>query len=153
DHVVVHAASGRRLGFGELAAAAAGQPVPALDRVRLRPWSELRRIGGALPHADAPDIATGRAIYAADVQLPGMRIAVSAGPPAPGGAALRYDASAAGTVPGVVRILELPPPTGGSGVKPLGGVAVVAETTWAAIRGRAALRITWRGGPNADQDS
>lgn len=153
DHAVVHAASGRRLGFGELAAAAASQPVPALDRVRLRPWSELRWIGGALPHVDAPDIAAGRAIYAADVRLPGMRVAVITRPPAPGGAVERCDASRAWAVPGVVRILELPPPAGGSGVQPLGGMAVVAETTWAAIRGRAALRITWRGGPRADQDS
>jgi isoquinoline 1-oxidoreductase beta subunit len=153
DHAVVHAASGRRLGFGELAAAAASQPVPALDHVRLRPWSELRRIGGPLPHVDAPDIVTGRAIYAADVRLPGMRVAVIARPPVPGGVALHHDASGASAVPGVVRIVELPPPTGAPGVQPLGGIAVVAETTWAAIRGRAALRITWRGGPNADQDS
>jgi isoquinoline 1-oxidoreductase beta subunit len=153
DHAVVHAATGRRLGFGELASAAARQPVPALDRVRLRPWSELRRIGGALPHVDAPDIAAGRAVYAADVQLPGMRVAVIARPPVPGGAVAAYDASAAWAVPGVVRILELPPPTAAPGVQPLGGIAVIAETTWAAIRGRAALRITWRGGPGADQDS
>lgn len=153
DHAVVHGATGRRLGFGELAAEAARQPVPQLDRVRLRPWSELRRIGGPLPHVDAPDIVTGRARYAADIRLPGMRIAVVARPPAVGDAVLRYDATRARAVPGVTQIVELRAPAGAPAFQPLGGIAVVADTTWAAIRARAALEITWRGGPNAGQTS
>ena len=153
DHAVVHGATGRRLGFGELAAAATRQPVPALDRVTLRPWSELRRIGGPLPHVDAPDIVAGRASYAADLRLSGMRIAVIARPPVVGDTVERHDASRAWAVRGVVRIVELPAPTGAPGHQPLGGIAVVADTTWAAIQGRAALRITWRSGGNAGQDS
>ncbi|HMG56486.1 MAG TPA: molybdopterin cofactor-binding domain-containing protein, partial [Kofleriaceae bacterium] len=119
DHAVVHGATGRRLGFGELAAAAAHQPVPALDRVTLRPWSELRRIGGPLPHVDAPDIVAGRASYAADLRLPGMRIAVIARPPVVGDTVERHDASRAWAVRGVVRIVELPAPTGAPGHQPL----------------------------------
>ena len=155
DHAVVHAATGRRLGFGELAAAAARQAVPPLARVALRPWSELRRIGGPLPHVDAPDIATGRAGYAADVRLPGMLTAVVARPAAVGDTVASYDATHARAVPGVRHVVDLPAPAPSAalGFQPLGGIAVVGDTTWAAIRGRAALDIAWRSGPNAAQDS
>src|SRR5262249_47568837 len=71
DHAVVHAASGRRLEFGALAELAVAQPVPKPKDVKLRAWSELPRIGGRLPHVDAPDIVAGRAVYGADVRLPG----------------------------------------------------------------------------------
>jgi isoquinoline 1-oxidoreductase beta subunit len=150
DHAVVHAATGRRLGFGELAAAAARQPVPRPGDVPLRPWSELRRIGGPLPHRDGPDIVTGRASYAADIRLPGMQTAVIARPPALGATVARYDATRARAVPGVTRIVELPAPVGPLTFQPLGGLAVVADTTWAAMCGRAALDVTWHRGPGID---
>ena len=153
DHQVVHRPSGRKLGFGELANDAGKLPVPKPDEVQIRPNSELRRVFKPLPDVDAPAISTGAAVFGADVRLPGMLIAVIARPPAVGGGVRRYDASRALAVPGVKKVLELPRPTAPYAFQPWGGLAVLADTTWAAMRGRAALDITWDEGPNASYDS
>ncbi|WP_394828855.1 molybdopterin cofactor-binding domain-containing protein [Pendulispora albinea] len=154
DHAVVHKASKRTLGFGELAALAAKLPAPKAKEIVLRPKSELRRVGGPLPLIDGPDIVTGRAVFGADVRLPGMLTAVIARPPVVGGKVARYDAARAKATPGVKRILDMPAlPAGPPGFHPLGGVAVVADNTWSALRGRAALDITWTAGENASYDS
>src|SRR5262249_8665060 len=145
--------SKRALCFGELAADAAHQPVPAADKVALRPWSEMTNMGKALPHVDAPAIVAGRAQYGADVRLPGMRIAVIARPPAVGGSVARLDAGPALAVPGVRQVIELAANHGPPRVQPKGGVAVLADHTWAALRGRAALDITWDPGPHGDYAS
>ena len=153
DHAVFHLASKRWLGFGELALDAAKLPIPKAADVKLRPKSELRRVGGPLPLVDGPDIVTGRAVFGADVKLPGMLIAVVARPPVVGGKVASYDAAPALAVPGVKRVVDIPAPSGPPAFQPLGGVAVVADTTWAALRGRAALAIKWTDGDNAAYDS
>jgi len=149
DHQVIHAKSKRSLGFGELTREAAKLPVPQGDKLVLRPTAELRRISGPLPFIDAPDMVTGRAIYGADVRLPGMLTAVVARPPVVGGKLTRHDDAKALQIPGVKKVVELPVPAGPPHFQPLGGVAVVAENTWAAMRGRAALDLTWDHGDNA----
>ncbi|MBX3233489.1 MAG: xanthine dehydrogenase family protein molybdopterin-binding subunit [Labilithrix sp.] len=153
DHVVTHRKSKRTAGFGELASDAAKGPIPKRDEIVLRKRSELRALGKDLPFVDAPDIVTGRAIYGADVRLPGMLTAVVARPPVAGGKALRHDASRALAVPGVRHVVALPAPKLPFGFQPLGGVAVVADHTWAAMRGRALLDVTWDHGANAAHDS
>ncbi|HEX5657405.1 MAG TPA: molybdopterin cofactor-binding domain-containing protein [Polyangiales bacterium] len=153
DHVVTHARSKRSAGFGELASVAAKLSVPATADIVLRPRSELRMLGKAMPLVDAPDIVTGRAIYAADLKLPGMLVAVIARPPVAGGKLLAHDASRALTVPGVRRVVVLPALTLPFKFQPLGGVAVVADNTWAAMRGREALDVTWDHGANAEHES
>nr|HEX4313782.1 molybdopterin cofactor-binding domain-containing protein [Kofleriaceae bacterium] len=142
---------GRKLAFGELAAAASRQPVPKSPR--LRPESELVHVGTDLPLVDAPDYVTGRAVYGADIALPGMLTAVIARPPAVLDDVDTVDDTAARTVPGVRTIVRLPAPTAPVAFQPLGGVAVLADHTWAAMRGRAALAVTWKAGPNAGYDS
>src|SRR5262249_46548421 len=104
DHAVVHTPSGRTLDFGALVALAAALPVPKPESVKLRAWADLRRIGGALPHVDAPDIVAGRAVYGADVRLPDTLIAVVARPPALGAKLARHDDSRARAGPGVKRV-------------------------------------------------
>ena len=85
-HEVVHKPTSRKLGYGELAAAAAGLPVPAADKVKLKDASAFRYIGkGNVRIADIVDITTGKAIYGQDVMLPGMKFAVIARPPVVGG--------------------------------------------------------------------
>jgi isoquinoline 1-oxidoreductase beta subunit len=153
DHAVFHLASKRWLGFGELAVDAGKLQVPRAADVKLRPKSELRRVGGPLPLVDGPDIVTGRAVFGADVKLPGMLTAVVARPPVVGGKVASYDPAPALAVPGVKRVVDIPAPSGPPAFQPLGGVAVVADTTWAALRGRAALAITWTDGANAAYDS
>ncbi len=151
DHAVFHKGSQRTLGFGELAALAAKVPVP--KEVVLRPKSELRHVGGDLPLLDGPDIVTGRAQYAADIRLPGMLTAVVARPPVVGGKVARYDAARALAVPGVKRVVEIARPEGPTAYHPLGGLAVVADNTWAAMLAREKLDITWEHGDNASYDS
>ncbi|MGK3986322.1 molybdopterin cofactor-binding domain-containing protein [Sorangium sp. So ce136] len=154
QHAVHHAKSKRSLDFRELVADASKLPVPDAKTVALRPVAELKRVGGPLPLLDGPAIVTGAAQFGADVRLPGMLTAVIARPPVVGGKVVRYDGARALAVPGVKKLVDLPGPKGGAvGFQPLGGVAVVADTTWAAMRGRAALQIEWDHGPNAAYDS
>jgi isoquinoline 1-oxidoreductase beta subunit len=151
DHAVFHGK--RSLGFGELAADAAKLPVPKPDDVKVRPRSEMRHVFKDLPLVDAPAIVAGKAQFGADVRLPGMLVAVIARPPVVGGRVARYDAKRALAIPGVTRIVEIPTPEPPYGYKPWGGIAVLAENTWAAMRGRAALEIEWDAGKNAGYDS
>jgi isoquinoline 1-oxidoreductase beta subunit len=154
NHEVIHKNSGRKLGYGDIAADAAALEVPAKDKLRLKDPSAFRYIGkGTIPIVDGYDISTGRATYAQDVRLDGMRYAVIARSPVYGGKVKSVDATAARAVPGVEKIVQIdgtPPP---SKFQPMAGVAVVARNTWAAIKGREALKIEWEDGPNAAYDS
>jgi isoquinoline 1-oxidoreductase beta subunit len=152
-HQVVHEPSGRTLSFGELADAAAHQQVPAISTLRLRSPEELRHIGRGMPHVGLDEIVRGDSIFGIDVRLPGQLFAVIARPPVAGGHARSWNAQAALAVPGVVRVTELPRPTGVFGYQPLGGVAVVARSSWAAIEGRRVLSIDWDDGPHGHYDS
>lgn len=152
-HRVHHPASQRSLDFGELAAAAARLPIPQPDAVVLRPRAELRRIGTELPLIDAPAYVTGQAQYGADISVPGMLIAVIARPPVLGGRVASFDRARALAVPGVRQVLELPAPAPPYAFQPLGGVAVLADNTWAALRGREALGVTWQPGEHASHQS
>jgi isoquinoline 1-oxidoreductase subunit beta len=153
DHQVTHGPTKRALGFGELANAAGALPLPKPEEVPLRPQSELRRVGTLLPLIDAPDYVTGRAIFGADLRLPGMLIAVIARPPVLGGTVKSAQRAAALAVPGVKQVVDLPTPKPPFAFQPLGGIAVLADTTWAALLGREALAIEWAHGENVVYDS
>ena len=149
-----HSASGRRLTYGELAAAAAREPVPDPQRVRLKSPEQFRYIGKLSTRAiDGADIVAGRAHYGIDTRLEGMLYAVVARPAVLGGRLLDYDARAALAVPGVVRVVEIASHPLPAQAYPLGGVAVLARNTWAAIKGREALKIRWHDGANVSFDS
>jgi len=154
NHEVVHRPTGRRAGYGSLAKAAAGQPVPARDTLRLKDPSKFRYIGkGNLKLVDGRDIVTGKAQYGIDTRLDGMLYAVVARPPVYGGKVASYDAAETLKVPGVVHVVEIESSPSPAQFNPLGGVAVVARNTWAAIQGRKALKVVWNDGPNASYDS
>jgi isoquinoline 1-oxidoreductase beta subunit len=151
---VVHGSTGRRLGYGALAKAAASMPVPAPDTIRLKDPSQFRYIGnGKLKLLDAQDIVTGKAQYGMDTRVAGMLYAVVARPQVYGGKVASFDAAAALKVPGVMRVVQIEPTPGAPQFNPLGGVAVIARNTWAAMQGRKALKIVWDDGPNASYDS
>ncbi|MEQ9609571.1 MAG: molybdopterin cofactor-binding domain-containing protein, partial [Kiloniellaceae bacterium] len=148
-HQVIHKSLGARLGYGELAEAAMALPVPPRAELRFKDEKEFRYIGkGQVQIVDLHDITTGKAVYGADVKLPGMLTAVVARPPVVGGKVKTFDAAAARAVPGVLHVVEIPGSGIGSKFKPLGGVAVVARNTWAALQGRDALAVTWDDGPH-----
>jgi isoquinoline 1-oxidoreductase beta subunit len=154
NHEVVHTPSGRKLGFGELAADAAQQPVPSADSVRLKDPKDFRYLGkGKVGIVDLRGITTGTAQYRADVRLPGMKYAVIARPPVVGGKLVSFDPKGAMAVPGVEKVMEVQGWPWPSKFQPLGGVAVIARNTGAAIKGRDALKVTWDDGPNANYDS
>jgi isoquinoline 1-oxidoreductase subunit beta len=152
-HAVHHEPSKRSLGFGDLAEDAARMPVPAPSAILLKPTSELVTRGKILPHVDAAAIVTGTAVYGADVRMPDMLVAVIARPPVVGGRVATYDASKALAVPRVRKVVRMPDATRPFAFKPLGGVAVLADDTWSAMRGRAALEIAWDPGENAAYES
>ena len=100
-----------------------------------------------------PDIASGKAKYGIDTRLDGMLYAVVARPPVLGGKVASVDDAEALKVPGVVKVVQIEPSPPPAYFHPLGGVAVLARNTWAAMQGRQALKITWDDGPNASYDS
>src|SRR5687768_16060514 len=104
NHEVVHGRTGRRLGYGALAKAAASQPVPARETLRLKDPKQFRYIGkGQLKLVDGHDIATGKAQYGIDTRLDGMLYAVVARPPVYGGKVASFDSAETLKVPGVER--------------------------------------------------
>src|SRR5437870_1308916 len=154
NHEVVHRATGRRVGYGALAKAAATKPVPERSALRLKDPKDFRYIGkGQLKLVDAADIANGKAKYGIDTRLDGMLYAVVARPPVLGGKVASVDDAEALKVPGVMKVVQIEPSPPPAHFNPLGGVAVLARNTWAAMQGRQALKITWDDGPNASYDS
>jgi len=151
---VIHTPTGKKLSYGKLAKAAAALPVPADDSIKLKDPSQFRYIGsGKQKLLDAPDIVTGKAQYAMDTRLPGMVYAVVARPQVYGGKVVSVDSTEALKVPGVLKVVQIDPTPGPPSFNPLGGVAVIGRNTWAAIKGRQALKIVWDDGPNASYDS
>jgi isoquinoline 1-oxidoreductase beta subunit len=153
QHQVVHQRTGRAIAFGALVASARSVPMPDKSRVKVKRPAERRWQGKRMPSIDLVPMTTGTATYGADVRLPGMKTAVIARPPVWGGKVKSFDAAAALSVPGVEKVIHIPEPPIPAGYNPLGGVAVVARNTWAAMKGREALAIVWDDGPNADYDS
>ncbi|MDR6953017.1 isoquinoline 1-oxidoreductase beta subunit [Ancylobacter sp. 3268] len=117
--------------FGELAADAARQPIPA--EVKLKDPKDFKLIGTRLPRLDSADKTDGKAVYALDIRRPGMLTAVIKRPERFGATVKSFDAAAAKQVPGVVDVVAVP-----------AGVAVLAQNTWAALQGREALTtVEW----------
>ncbi|UIJ74070.1 molybdopterin cofactor-binding domain-containing protein [Aurantimonas sp. HBX-1] len=153
-HRVTHAASGRSLGYGELAGAAMDLDVPPADSLVLLDPSQFRYIGKSdIGLADNVGITTGTAIYGIDVRRDGMLYAVIARPPVYGGRVKSFDDSAALAIAGVEKVIAIDPVDFPTEFAPLGGVAVIARNTYLAMKGRDALTIEWEDGPNASYDS
>ncbi|WP_027859640.1 xanthine dehydrogenase family protein molybdopterin-binding subunit [Marinobacterium jannaschii] len=130
--VVSHTASGRSATFGELATAAANQPIPAQDSLRLKDPADFIYIGKENLRRKDTGKTNGTAVFTQDIQLPGMLVAVVAHPPRFGSEVTGFDASDALKVKGVVNAVQIP-----------SGVAVLAKDTWAAMQGRDALKVEW----------
>lgn len=147
---VVHASSKRSLGYGELVGVAANLPAP--DNVTLKDPAQFKYIGKLRHKRDAAAKVCGRFQYSIDVQLPGMLVAVIQRAPVLGAKVVSVDSAAALRVPGVRKVLAVPgrPDVLGGNLE---GVAVLADTYWAAQQGRNVLQIQWSDSPLAGFDS
>jgi isoquinoline 1-oxidoreductase beta subunit len=153
NHKVVHLSSNRSLSYGELTSLAARQPVPNTEELQFKTPEAFRYIGKGVPIVDLTDICTGKATYGIDARVPGMVFASIERPPSLGGRLNSYDEKETLKVKGVRKTVVI------EGAKPpyafqaLGGVAVIADSTWGAIDGRKKLIVDWEPGPNADYES
>lgn len=137
---VIDPASGRRIGYGALAAAAADikpESVPAL-----RDPSQFRIIGQPKPRLDIPAKVDGTAIYGIDVRLPDMLFAAVKHPPVVGAIVKQFDPAQVQRMPGVVKTVAVP-----------GGIAVIADSTWHAKQAIEALDVTYDAGETSDFSS
>ena len=147
-HEVVHKPSGRKLGLRRAcrrcrrAAGAGGRQ----DQAEGRECLPLYRQGQRSHRRHRRHHHRAMPIYGQDIVLPGMKYAVVARPPVVGGKVASLDSSAAMKVPGVEKIVTLQPTPAPDKFAPFGGVAVIAKNTWAALKGREALKITWDDG-------
>jgi isoquinoline 1-oxidoreductase beta subunit len=164
QHKVYHEPTGRSLDFGNklLFLHAAKVAVPTFGEIvaALKKPADWRFIGKKMPFDDAPKMVTGKAVYGADIHLPGMLTAMIERCPVANGQLESFDATAALAVPGVRKVTAVLPPSvapGGVGraFVPHAGVAVLADNTWAALQGRRALRphIQWNLGTNQSYES
>ncbi len=135
-NAVVSGPGGQKAKYADLFAVAATLPVPA--DAALKTPDKFRIIGTRHGRLDVASKSNGRATYGMDVKVPGMKYAAVAKPRQIGATVASYDATAALTVPGVRKVVQVPQ-----------GIAVVADNTWAAFQGRKALKIEWQDGPNA----
>ena len=148
-HVVRHAASRREARYGSLVARAASLPVPR--DVPLKDPARYRLIGTRISGTDNHKVVTGQPLFGIDVRLPNMKFAAIAKCPVFNGRPVKIDAAKARQVPGVRDIVEINGLDNPTLLMP--GVAVVADSTWAAFKGREVLAVQWDEGPYAAESN
>ncbi len=153
SHVVLKGGS-KKIPFGDLVAQIQTMELPKAEDVPMKDFSSYKLVGKDVPIYDLKDIATGKAVFGADVNLPNMLIAVVQRSPVVGAKVVSYNDEKALAIPGVKKVVKIEGPGLPAGLdKPLEGVAVLAENTWAAIKGSRELEIDWDLGPNQSYDS
>lgn len=151
---VIQQESGKKKDFGDLVETAKTLPIPKASEVKLKDRQQFNMIGKETPIIDLHNIVTGKAVFGIDAVVEGMKIAVIKRCPVVGGKVKAVNDSKALAVPGVLKVITIK----GAGLpatlsKPLSGVAIIAENTWAAIKARDLLVVEWEMGPNAGYDS
>jgi len=147
-HVVVHRSTNRSAGYGDLTRAAAKFPIPTREELKLKPKSAWRYVGKGHASNDLESFVTGKAIYGMDARVDGMVYASVERPPVIGGKVKSFDDKEALKVAGVLQTVPIAPFQPPAAFQPLGGIAVIADNTWAAFQGRKKLNIAWDNGPN-----
>jgi isoquinoline 1-oxidoreductase beta subunit len=141
DGTVVNTRTGERLDYGQLAERAADLPTPAEADVKLKDKSEFRLLGSRIGGVDNQDIVVGNPLFGVDQTLPGMRFASYTRSPATGGEVKSANLDLIKDMPGIEDAFIL---DGNGGARALrGGVAIVANSTWAALRAKRKLQIEW----------
>ncbi|HSH16746.1 MAG TPA: molybdopterin cofactor-binding domain-containing protein, partial [Verrucomicrobiae bacterium] len=152
-HQVIHAQSNRRAGYGSLVGAAAKQPVPKKEDLKFKSPGDYKYIGKDMPVSNIKDLCSGRGVFGIDATMPGMVHASIERSPVLGGKLTSHDDSETLKVKGVQQTVVLEGFKGPHGFQALGGVAVIADNTWSAIKGREALKVSWDPGANANYNS
>src|SRR5258706_840797 len=142
-HAVVHKKSGKKLGYGELVNAAAKQEVPKKEDLKLKPRSEWRYIGKDASSYDLKDLCTGKGIYGQDTRMEGMLYATVMHPPVMGSTVKAVDDKETLGVNGVTKTETIPTYKPPVNMQALGGVAELADSTWAAMQWRNELKAEW----------
>jgi isoquinoline 1-oxidoreductase subunit beta len=153
NHEIVHAKSGKKIGYGALVPAAAKLPVPAAAALTFKPKTAWKFVGKERQIYDLTAITTGAAPFGLDIYREGMVYASIEHPPVLGGTIKSLDDKEALTVKGVQRTVSLDTVKPPVQFQPLGGVAVIADNTWAALQGRKKLKIDWTDGAHASFNS
>ncbi|TXG34684.1 xanthine dehydrogenase family protein molybdopterin-binding subunit [Seonamhaeicola maritimus] len=148
NHFIVHT-SGKKIGFGELVDIAKTLEVP--EKVKLKSPKDFKYIGKNLPSIDVESLSNGSAVFGLDKRIPNMKFAAIKRCPVAHGTVKSFDKTEALKVKGVVDVVEVPMLRKAFG--PLGGVAVIATNTWAAFKGRDALKVEWDTGANDSYNS
>ena len=151
--VVSHKTSGRKLKYAELLTKAATLPAPDPASIKLKDPKDFKLLGTRVTNVDAPAIVRGKPLFGIDVTLPGMLYAVFAKSPVFGGKVVSADLDSVKAMPGVKHafVVEGMAPGMSAGLNP--GVAIVADTWWAAKTARDNLQVTWDEGNTAGQSS
>jgi isoquinoline 1-oxidoreductase subunit beta len=150
---IIHRASGRKATYGQLAASASKLPVADQAKLHFKPQSAWRYIGEDTPRYNLEALCTGQPVFGIDQRVDGMVFASVERPPVFGGKVKSYDDKDAMGVRGVNQTVAIPPFDPPCAMQALGGVAVIADNTWAALQGRQKLKVVWDNGPNATYDS
>lgn len=146
---VHHAATGRKLGYGDLAKVAATLTVPGAQSVVLKNPKDYVILGTRIGGVDNAAVVTGRPLFGIDMALPGMLYAVYEKCPAFGGKVRSANLDAIKVLPGVKDAFVLEGTDNLRGLMP--GVAIVADSTWAAFSARKQLKVVWDEGSVANQ--
>ncbi|NOV29723.1 molybdopterin cofactor-binding domain-containing protein [Methylomonas sp. ZR1] len=149
DSAVHHPASGKQLSYGQLVEKAVTIPVPAPESVKLKDPKDYKLLGTRIGGVDNPGVVTGKPLFGIDVQLPGMLYATYQKCPAFGGKVVSANLDKIKTLPGVKHAFIVEGGTSLKGLLP--GVAIVADSTWAAFTARKQLEVVWDEGPAAAQ--
>ena len=155
NHYIINTQNKDTIFFGDLVDEAANVAIPSEESIQLKKVEDFKFIGKTLKSVDLKDFTHGTANYGMDIRIPNMKFAAIARCPVTFGSVKSYEDASAKKVAGVERIFQIDrivPPTG-QFFGALGGVAVIANSTWAAFQGKLDLNIEWNYGDNESFDT
>ena len=153
NHEIVHS-SGKSLGYGYLAEKAGALPIPEENEITLKDSKDFKFISKETVIYDLEDIVTGKAVYGLDVQIPDLKVAVIKRNPEAGAGIKSFNSDMATAIEGVSKVYKMESTAFPMGYNaPLGGIVVVANNTWTALKALDTVEVVWDKGINASYDS
>jgi isoquinoline 1-oxidoreductase beta subunit len=153
NHSVVHTKTNRSIPYAQLIPLLSSATAPNQNEIRFKTPAQFRYIGKDIPIADLDDLVRGKGTFGIDARMPGMVYAAIERPPVMGAKLRKVDDSGVKQVSGVQQVVMLDLAQPPLAFKALGGAAVIANSTWAALQGRRQLKVDWEIGENGSYDS